>query len=153
LSSSGLRVGGLVKLQLKDLIPIPKHNIYQITVYKRTREQYTTFCTPETRKVIDQYLNFRERMGEKLTPNSLLFRHEFDRLQANVPPSTEKPLDRSALFSTIARLSFELAVKEKQHLVVGHLRKGQPRSEIKALHGFRKYFSTCLETEGVSSLY
>lgn len=153
LSSSGLRVGGLLDLQLKDLSPIPKYNIYQITVYKKTREQYITFCTHEARKTIDQYLEFRNRMGEKLTPTSLLFRREFNRLQASAPPSKEIPLDRSALFSTITRLSFELAVKEEQHLVVGQLRKGQPRSEIKALHGFRKYFSTCLETEGVNPVY
>jgi site-specific recombinase XerD len=153
LSSSGLRVGGLLKLQLKDLIPLPKYSLYQITVYKKTREQYITFCTPEARGVIDQYLEFRKRMGEKLTPNSLLFRREFNRFQARTPPSTEKPLERSALFSTITRLSFELAVKEEQHLVVGQLRKGQPRSEVKALHGFRKYFATCLETEGVNPVY
>ena len=153
LSSSGLRVGGLLNLYLKDLIPIPKYNIYQITVYKKTREQYFTFCTPEARKTIDQYLEFRKRMGEKLTPSSLLFRREFNKLQASAPPSKERPLDRSGLFSTITRLSFELAVKEEQHLVVGQLRKGQPRSEIKALHGFRKYFSTCLETEGVNPVY
>lgn len=153
LSSSGLRVSGLLKLQLKDLIPLPKYNIYQITVYKKTREQYITFCTPEARGMIDQYLEFRKRMGEKLTPDSLLFRREFNRLQARAPPSTEKSLERSALFSTITRLSFELAVKEEQHLVEGQLRKGQPRSKIKTLHGFRKYFATCLETEGVNPVY
>jgi site-specific recombinase XerD len=153
LSSSGLRVGGLLKLQLKDLTPLPKYSLYQITVYKKTGEQYITFCTPEARGVIDQYLEFRKRMGEKLTPNSLLFRREFNRFQARARPSTEKPLERSALFSTITRLSFELAVKEEQHLVVGQLRKGQPRSEVKALHGFRKYFATCLETEGVNPVY
>ena len=153
MSSSGIRVSGLVKLQLKHLSSISKYNLYQITVYKKTREQYITFCTPETRKVIDQYLEFRKRMGEKLTPETLLFRREFNRVQARAPAATMKPLERSALFSLITRLSFELAVKEEQHLVEGQLRKGQPRSEVKALHGFRKYFATCLETEGVNPVY
>jgi integrase len=147
LSSSGLRVNGLLKLRLKDLTPLSNYNIYQISVYKKTREHYITFCTPEARTMTDQYLEFRRRMGEKLTPDSLLFRREFNRLQARAPSSTERPLERSALFSTITRLSFELAIKEEQHLVEGQLRKGQPRSEVKALHGFRKYFATCLETE------
>lgn len=106
LSSSGLRVGGLLELRLKDLTPLPKYGIYQITVYKKTRKQYITFCTREARARIDQYLDFRKRMGEKLTPDSLLFRHEFNRLQARAPPSIERPLERSALFSTITRLSF-----------------------------------------------
>lgn len=153
LSSSGLRIGGLLKLRLKDLTPLPGYDIYRIIVYKKTREQYTTFCTPEARRMLDQYLDFRRRMGEKLTPDSLLFRREFNRLQARAPSSTEKPLERSALFSTITRLSIELAIKEEQHLVEGQLRKGQPRSEVKALHGFRKYFATCLETEGVNPVY
>jgi integrase len=153
LSSSGLRVSGLLNLQLRDITPVPKYNIYQISVYKKTREQYITFCTPEARKTIDQYLEFRKRMGEELKPTSLLFRREFNRLQARAPPSTEKSLNRFALFSTITRLSFELSVKEEQHLVVGQVRRGQPRSVIKTLHGFRKYFATCLETEGVNPVY
>jgi len=37
LSSSGLRVSGSLKLRLKDLTPLPKYNVYQITVYKNTR--------------------------------------------------------------------------------------------------------------------
>ncbi len=98
LSSSGLRVGGLLRLRLKDLTPLSKYYIYQIKVYKKTREQYITFCTPEARGMIDQYLEFRKRMGEKLTLDSLLFRREFNRLQARAPPSTEILLERSALF-------------------------------------------------------
>ena len=131
MSSSGIRVSGLVKLQLKHLLSISKYNLYQITVYKKTREQYITFCTPETRKVIDQYLEFRKHMGEKLTPETLLFRREFNRVQARARRHNET-LERSALFSLITRLSFELAVKEEQHLVEGQLRKGQPRSGIMA---------------------
>ena len=42
MSSSGIRVGGLVKLQLKHLLSISKYDLYQITVYKKTREQYIT---------------------------------------------------------------------------------------------------------------
>jgi site-specific recombinase XerD len=44
LSSAGLSIGGLLNLQLKHLIPIPKYDIYQIIVYKKAREKYTTFC-------------------------------------------------------------------------------------------------------------
>jgi hypothetical protein len=82
-----------------------------------------------------------------LIPDSLLFRRKFNRLQARAPPSTERPLESSALFATITRLSFELALKEEQHLVEGQLRKGQPRSEVKALHGFRAYSgnSRCID--------
>jgi integrase len=78
LSSSGIRVGGLVRLQLKHLIPNNKYGIYQIDVYKKSREAYTTFCTPESRDAIDLYLDWRRKLGERLTPESPLFRVEFD---------------------------------------------------------------------------
>jgi site-specific recombinase XerD len=76
--SSGLRVGGLIRLQLKHLKRVEKYNIYQIEVYKKSREAYTTFCTSEARQAIDSYLAWRERLGEKLTPESPLFRTEFN---------------------------------------------------------------------------
>lgn len=86
LSSSGLRVGGLVSLQLKHLTPNNKFDIYQIDVYKKSKEAYTTFCTPEARAAIDRYLDWRETLGEKLTPESPLFRVEFDtRFGAKAP--------------------------------------------------------------------
>ena len=37
LSSAGLRIGGLLNLQLKHLIPIPTYDIYQLIVYKKAR--------------------------------------------------------------------------------------------------------------------
>ena len=36
------------------------------------------FCTPECAKAIDTYLEFRERCGEKIGPDSPLFRKDFD---------------------------------------------------------------------------
>jgi site-specific recombinase XerC len=41
-SSAGLRIGGLLNLHLKHLISIPKYDIYQIIIYKKAREKYTT---------------------------------------------------------------------------------------------------------------
>jgi hypothetical protein len=38
-----------------------------------------TFCTPECAKAIDDYLDYRRRCGEKLTPESPLIREQFDR--------------------------------------------------------------------------
>jgi len=37
------------------------NDIYKITVYVRDKEEYFTFCTPETAKEIDDYLEFRKR--------------------------------------------------------------------------------------------
>jgi hypothetical protein len=38
-----------------------------------------TFCTPECAKAIDDYLDYRRRCGEKLTPESPFIREQFDR--------------------------------------------------------------------------
>jgi integrase len=150
LSSSGLRVGGLVTLLLKHLIPIDKYNIYQIEVYKKSREAYTTFCTPETRAAIDSYLDWRKRLGEKLTQESPLFRAEFDtRFAARAPG---KQIDRGLVFTILKILRFETGIVEVQHLTES-VKRGKPRSQVMTLHGFRKYFATSLDTEGVNPVY
>jgi integrase len=76
--SAGLRRGAIPHLRLKDLQKIDKYNLYKINVYKKEQESYVTFCTPECAKYIDQYLDWRQRLGEKLRPNSPLFRVSYD---------------------------------------------------------------------------
>lgn len=150
LSSSGIRVGGLVRLQLKHLIPNNKYGIYQIDVYKKSREAYTTFCTPESRDAIDLYLDWRRKLGERLTPESPLFRVEFDtRFGACAPP---KQVDRALVCRILKLLRYETRIVKVQHLTES-VKRGKPRSHIKTLHRFRKYLSTCLETEGVNAVY
>lgn len=153
-SSSGLRVGGLIRLQLKHLKRIDKYNIYQIEVYKKSKENYTTFCTPEARRAIDSYLEWRRRLGENLSPESPLFRTEFnteDRTHA-AAGAPAKALTRFAVSELIRKLRFKTGMIEEQHLTE-NVKLGRPRTDIMCLHGFRKFFSTTLETEGVNTLY
>jgi site-specific recombinase XerD len=60
LSSSGMRIGAIPSLRLRNLekISIDKSMsvIYKITVYENDNEEHFTFCTPECVKTIDQYL-------------------------------------------------------------------------------------------------
>jgi integrase len=67
MASTGMRVGAIPKLTLKDLIPNDSYGIYKIRVYKKAHEQYYTFCTPESRKAVDMYLDYRKRCGERFT--------------------------------------------------------------------------------------
>lgn len=76
MASSGLRVGAIPSLRLKDLEPIDKYNIYKFIVYALSRQNYFSFCTPEARSEIDKYLELRRRWGERLNDNSPLFRTE-----------------------------------------------------------------------------
>jgi hypothetical protein len=63
--SSGMRRGAIPNLKLKHMKKIDKYNIFQIDVYKQAREHYYTFCTPEARKAIEDYLDWRTRLGER----------------------------------------------------------------------------------------
>jgi hypothetical protein len=54
------------------------NDIYKITVYVRDKEEYFIFCTPETAKEIDDYLEFRKRHGERISENSYLIVKKFD---------------------------------------------------------------------------
>ncbi len=71
LSSTGMRVGALHPLRLKDIKKwvIDEHGtfVYQIQVYSfSSKYRYYTFCTPECALAIDNYLDLRKRYGEYL---------------------------------------------------------------------------------------
>ncbi len=73
-ASTGMRIGAVPGLRLEHLIKLDKYQLYQIKVYAGLKKyQYITFCTPECRKAIDTYLDYRERCGEQLTPKSPYF--------------------------------------------------------------------------------
>jgi site-specific recombinase XerD len=90
--SSGMRVGGLSSwankektkgkyLKVGDLIPVDEHDVYQIEVYAYSKsDRYFTFCTPECRYWIDEYV-YRYRRDvchEEITAKSPLLRQAFD---------------------------------------------------------------------------
>jgi integrase len=89
MSSSGLRNGAVNILKIRDLEKIEKYNIYQITVYRKSKKySYKTFCTPECATLIDSYLQYRKNQGEQLKGNSPLIREQFnttDKLKVNNP--------------------------------------------------------------------
>lgn len=63
---SGVRRGSEPTLSVGDIIPrdIKYGKIYKIWVYRNTPDEYPTACTPETARKIDEYLEYRLRMGE-----------------------------------------------------------------------------------------
>ena len=84
MSSGGLRIGAISILRVKDLEPIDKYNIYKISVYSKSRKsRYFSFCTPECRKSIESYLDYRRRWGERIGEESPLFRTEFNQDNSN----------------------------------------------------------------------
>ena len=53
-----------------------KNKFYQISVYDG---EYFTYCTPEATQAINDYMQYRERCGEKIAPNSPIIREQFER--------------------------------------------------------------------------
>jgi len=79
MASTGMRVGAVNTLQIKDLTKIPGYNLYRITVYaKSPKDRYYTFCSPECASAIDSYLDYRRRFREIIVPQAPLIREQFD---------------------------------------------------------------------------
>jgi len=63
-SSTGIRKSAILDLKLKHLQKLEDLELYKVTVYENTKEEYNTFCTPECTKTIDHYIEYRKLAGE-----------------------------------------------------------------------------------------
>ena len=137
MSSSGVRVGALPTLTTGHLNR--RGDIYKINVYKglKGKGQYYTFCTPECAKAIDTYLQFRERCGEKLNPESPLFRRDFDMSDQGQARFEVHSWDRPRILE-----SLRTELIKNGLVIVDHTK--YTRKEVKVSHGFRMFFETML---------
>lgn len=151
MTSAGLRVGALPSILLKNLTPVEKYNLYQIKVYARTEAEYITFCSPECRKYIDEYLQLRKRYGERLKPDSPLIRKHFDTRESMSAVFHTEGIRVGTIRHSILALLHKSGVRLKQE----QLEEGAKpkRTEIMMHHAFRKFFDTALETEGINPVY
>jgi integrase/recombinase XerD len=151
LSSTGMRKGAVPLLNVGDLQLRQKYGIYEIIVYRGENEEYHTFTTPEARNKLDEYLDYRRRYGEEITPESPLFRTEWN---LRNPETTNAPtrFTEKAIDEAMEALVFKAGLREKVDVgSFGNVMKGEAgrvRYEQKILHGFRKYFETTLLDAG-----
>ena len=115
--------------------------------YIPSQESHVTFrsCTPECRKSIEDYLDFRRRWGERITEESPLFRVDFN-------PQTDKS-------NAVKPISYY----RSQHIITKILHdtglrkmptEGKTqRSHIMGNHGFRKFFETNAFKAGMDHMY
>ena len=146
--STGIRVGGLACLKIKDLEYIEQYKLYRIFIYsEHIDDTYYTFCTPECASFIKLYLETRERQyGEILKPESPLIRKDIDSAKNLSLPS-------HSIQERIRLIVLESGVKiktkqenNKEGLNLVEIRS--KRSEIMNCHGFRKFFDTvCVESD------
>jgi integrase len=140
MASAGLRIGAVPEMKYDHISKVSDYDIYKISVYKRSREEYYTFCTPECYKVISSYLQYRERSGEKLTPHSPLIRDDFDptdTLRVRRP----KSLTLWTIMDKLRQIRIRAAVAE-YHPITETNRVGVRRNKVQGNHGFRKFAIT-----------
>src|SRR4030095_11915919 len=145
LASTGMCVGAIPGLRLRDLEKVEsEYDIYKITVYEGFNEEYTTFCTGECSRAINEYLKMREQYGEKLTPESFLIREQFD-VRDPFAISKCRQLRSNTITKKLIDLAERSLIRHKEVLVEGSNKKrAEIRKEVPIAHGMRKWFSTQL---------
>jgi hypothetical protein len=132
MASTGIRIGALPILRLSDLKKMK--GLYQFIIYSNSPNQrYITYCTPECAKAVDEYLAYRKRFGEKITPDSYLIRKDFDihnieQIRKKSEPiayDTIKVIVRNQLMKTGVRSPF-LVDSHKRHAGGGYEIEGPP---------------------------
>jgi integrase len=138
--STGMRIGALHSLRIEDLQQLQYCNccIYKIQVYARTKDRYYTFCTPESAKSIDEYLDYRVRCGEVLKDKdeSPLFRKHFnkdDPFHINIPEFMSQPAVMKAINECLKKA-------------------GVKSAKVMRSHAFRKGFKSIAEQSGMKSI-
>lgn len=130
LASSGIRVGAVPDLRVKDLQPIEEDgNILagKLVVYAKSPEEYYTFITPEAYEATREYLEFRRREGEEITKDSPLFVAAKGDTRA-----LKREATRMVLFTLLKTSGVRRGKNGKRH-------------EFQTNHGFRKFFKTRCE--------
>src|ERR687898_1751023 len=148
--STGMRVGALPSLKIRNLERMEKYSLYKITVYENEDEEYITFCTPECARAIDSYLEYRQRHGEHpLREDSPLIREEFD-ITDEIRAQHPRFLQHQVFKKLIRNIGLKSGVMEKHAKTEDG--KGL-RRPVKETHGFRKFFQTTAIGNGMSPLY
>jgi integrase len=145
MASSGLRVGAVPLLRIRDLEPIDNYSIYKINVYTKSKKsRYFSFCSSECRKEIDAYLEWRKRWGERLQDDSPVFRKEYN---------TEGKIQVRPLTDKAIKSFMDVLLKDTGLRKVPIENQKYQRSHIMMCHGFRKFFETNAFKAGMDHMY
>lgn len=132
-SSTGCRVGGLCDLRIRDVLDMPNTECKCLRFHTGEVEEYYGFLTPESTRMLNEYLKERTDHGEELDPESpLITKYQ----NYNKPKRDEiRPVANIDVYHAIETIFLHLKKREKD---IGN------RYKIPLLHGIRKYFNkTC----------
>ena len=142
LASTGARLGSLSLFRLGHLSLVPEYDLYQVTIYANTKDEYFTFTTPEAKRAIEEYLQYRERCEEKLTKDTPLFRQQFDGSDS-LAVAYPKPLKlrsiENLMDDTLVRAGLKTITRQ---IANDPHNKSRNRKEVARLNGFRKFAIT-----------
>jgi integrase len=126
LSASGVRIGSFETMKLKHLEDMGD-NCKSVLVYDDDKSEYHTFIHHEAVQALDEYLAYRTRLGEIITPESWVIPSTSD---------SKKPVTTASITTQMNRFARQNLVQEKK----------RGRYEIQACHGYRKRFDTILKS-------
>src|ERR671914_287837 len=157
LISSGMRIGAVSDLRLRHLKRIEEYNLYHITVYKNTKDEYYTFCTSECADMIDNYLSYRQQSGEKIEADAPLIRERFDVLDINGSARKKpEPVQTRGISEIITTLLLKSGIIKptpyKELEKTGDKYRSSERKAVKRAHGMRKFNLTTLISAGVNPI-
>src|SRR5215203_4651202 len=144
--SSGIRVGSWDFLKWKHVTPIFQNDVVvaaKIDVYNtKTKKWYFSFITPEAYKYLQQYIEFRQKFGERITGESWVLRDTWQiksqQIGRNFFGHAEKPIQlRSSGIRMMINKAWKIYGVRQQKT-----ENNGKRFEFKSLHGFRKFFET-----------
>lgn len=133
--STGARPQSIEGLQLRNLKEMDL-GCKGVLIYENDQEEYWAFLTPEATKYLDEYFKDREFHGEKLKPESPVFRSDYGQTAAwlNV-----RPLNKKALYGVVYRMLCNSKIRERN--TVRYKRHGKA-----IFGGFRKWYETTLDS-------
>ena len=89
---------------------MPEYDLYQVTIYANTKDEYYTFTTPEAKRVYRCILAIQRGCGEKLTKDSPLFRQQFDGSDS-LDVTHPKPLLRDGVITALDDALLQIWIK------------------------------------------
>jgi len=153
--SSGIRIGAWEYLKWKNIIPLYNENnkiiAAKIIVYDGEPEQYFSFITPEAYNALNEWMEFRQTQGEKITGKSWLMRDLWNtghilinskNTNLNKGTSGSVSMPKRAGSDSI-RMIFNRAWRiQNIRSYTLDMNSNKRRHEFKTTHSLRKYFET-----------
>ena len=140
--SSGARLGCWDYLKWGHISPQRRNGkllCALVEVYKDTPEQYPTLITAEAYNVLKEWMDFRLRSGERITPDSWVMRDYWDTEEGFTHGIAREPIP---LKSSGIKSLIDSAVRRQG--LRKNLADGKKRHDVQLCHSFRKYRETQL---------